>query len=188
MSEHQEVAESRPAERRILIACIGNIFLGDDGFGCAVARQIQGRYPRGVEVVDFGIRGMELAYALLEAYDALILVDAVPRGGRPGTLYLLQPELPAIAPEEGLAAGRLALEAHSMDPLRVLAFARALGAPPRPTLLVGCEPASPASAEEEAEEDLQMGLSAPVQAAVSGAVSLLDTLVERLCSPAGRCS
>src|SRR5437868_14687112 len=98
--------------RRILIACIGNIFLGDDGFGVEVAQRLSSReYPEGVQVVDFGIRGMELAYTLLDDYDTLILVDAVPRGSPAGTLYLIEPDLTGIGPEQGVEAGRVALDA-----------------------------------------------------------------------------
>ena len=81
---------TRPA--RILIAGIGNIFLGDDAFGVEVARRlVRRRLPDGVRVVDFGIRGLDLTYALLDGYEAVILVDAAPRGGPPGTLYVLEP-------------------------------------------------------------------------------------------------
>lgn len=166
--------------KRILIACIGNIFLGDDGFGVEVAQQLarrQGkRYPEGVQVVDFGIRGFDLAYALLEDYDTLVLVDAVPRGRPPGTLYLIEPDLSGITSEKGAEAGKVALDAHSMDPVKVLAFARTLGAKPTHTLLVGCEPSNPAAAEGYSE--MEMGLSEPVQAAVNEAVKMIDSLVE----------
>lgn len=172
-----------PSERtpkRVLIACIGNIFLGDDGFGVEVARRLMSRrtrqYPQGVEVVDFGIRGIELAYTLLDDYDTLILVDAVPRGGPPGTLYLLEPKLTDIGPEQGVEAGRVALDAHSMDPVKVLAFARTLGAQPIYTLLVGCEPTPMGDDYTE----MQMGLSEPVHAAVNEAVKMIDSLVEKL--------
>ena len=84
-----QVSPVEPGQKRILIACIGNIFFGDDGFGVEVAQRLMsrktGQYPEGVQVVDFGIRGMELAYTLLDDYDTLVLVDAVPRGGSPGT-------------------------------------------------------------------------------------------------------
>ena len=77
---------------RILIACIGNIFLGDDAFGVEVGRALVGRsFPEGVHVVDFGIRGMDLTFALMDGCDVAIMVDAVPRGARPGTLCLLEP-------------------------------------------------------------------------------------------------
>jgi hydrogenase maturation protease len=165
--------------RRILIACIGNIFLGDDGFGVEVAQRLLSRkYPQGVHVIDFGIRGMELAYTLLDDYAALVLVDAVPRGGTPGTLYLIEPDVANIDPEKGVEAGRVALDAHSMDPVKVLAFARFLGARPIHTLIVGCEPAATSSGEDY--EEMQMGLSEPVLAAVDEAVKMIDTLVEEL--------
>jgi hydrogenase maturation protease len=162
--------------KRILIACIGNIFLGDDAFGVEVAQRLKGRkYPEGVEVVDFGIRGVELAYTLLDNYDTLVLVDAVTRGGTPGTVYLIEPDLTNTSPVKGLEAGRVALDAHSMDPVKVLAFARTLGAQPIHTLLVGCEPATVGGSEDYAE--MQMGLSEPVQAAVDEAVKLIDSLI-----------
>ena len=158
--------------KRILIACIGNIFMGDDGFGVEVARKLMSKqYPEGVRVVDFGIRGIELAYTLLDDYDALVLVDAIPRGGSPGTLYLIEPDLSGMSPEKGVEAGRAALDAHSMDPVKVLAFARTLGAQPIQTLLVGCEPAVFGDGEDYAE--MQMGLSEPVQAAVNEAVKMI---------------
>jgi hydrogenase maturation protease len=169
---------ARGGLRRLLVAGIGNIFLGDDGFGCAVARRARGRYPPGVEVIDFGIRGLELAYALLDGYEALILIDAVPRGGSPGTLYLLKPLLPPEDQAADLAAGKLGLEAHSLDPVRVLTYARALGAPAMPTLLIGCEPTPWET--DAIEEELQMGLSLPVQAAVERALHILDTVVRQL--------
>ncbi len=176
-------AESTP--KRILIACIGNIFLGDDGFGVEVAEGLMNRhYPEGVQVVDFGIRGMELAYTLLDDYDTLVLVDAVPRGGLPGTLYLIEPDLANMSPEKGVEAGRVAVDTHSMDPVKVLAFARTLGARPIHTLLVGCEPAPFGGGEDYAE--MQMGLSKPVQAAVDEAVKMIDSLVEELLQRAGR--
>ncbi|HVB61559.1 MAG TPA: hydrogenase maturation protease [Ktedonobacteraceae bacterium] len=165
--------------RRILIACIGNIFFGDDGFGVEVAQRLQRRrYPEGVQVIDFGIRGMELAYTLLEDYDTLVLVDAVPRGGQPGTLYLIEPDLARMNAEQGAQAGRAALDAHSMNPVKVLAFARTLGARPMRTLLVGCEPASPGNNTDDME--MQMGLSEPVEAAVDKAVTMIDALVVQL--------
>ncbi len=166
--------------KRILVACIGNIFLGDDGFGVEVAQRLVGRsYPPGVSVVDFGIRGLGLAHALLEDYDTLVLVDAIMRGQPPGTLFLIQADLSGLDPEKGAAAGQLALDAHSMDPYKVLGYARALGAKPIPTFLVGCEPA-PLGEDEYLE--MQMGLSDPVRAAVDEAVQMVDELIARLVS------
>jgi hydrogenase maturation protease len=165
--------------RRILIACIGNIFLGDDGFGVEVAQCLLNRqYPAGVQVVDFGIRGMDLAYALLDDYDELVLVDAIHRADPPGTLYLIEPDLSGISPEKGVEAGRVALDNHSMDPVKVLAFARTLGAKPIHTLLVGCEPVP--MSDGDAYTEMQMGLSEQVQAAVIEAVKMIDSLVEQL--------
>src|SRR5438876_6739757 len=109
---------------RILIAGIGNIFLGDDAFGVEVAQRLgQRSLPEEVRVIDFGIRGLDLTYALLDDYETVVLVDAVPRGGKPGTLYVLEPEvaeLPAVEPTDRL------IEAHDMNPTRVLHLARAL--------------------------------------------------------------
>ena len=174
--------QQRIPVRRILIACIGNIFLGDDGFGVEVAQRLVNRkakkYPEGVQVVDFGIRGIDLAYTLLDEYDTLVLVDAVSRGGPPGTLYLIEPDLTGIDPEKGVVAGRAAMDAHSMDPVKVLAFARTLGARPIHTLLVGCEPVLFNESEDYAE--MQMGLSEPVKAAIDEAVKMIDSLVDEL--------
>src|SRR3989440_2192084 len=165
--------------KRILIGCIGNILLGDGGFGVEVDQRLMSkRYPEGVQVTDFGIRGIELAYTLLDHYDALVLVDAVPRGGPPGTLYLIEPDLANISPEKGVEAGRAALDAHSMDPVKVLAFAGTLGARPIRTLLVGCEPAPFGGGEDYTE--MQMGLSEPVQAALDEAIKMIDSLVEKV--------
>ena len=181
-SPSERTFQQRIPIRRILIACIGNIFLGDDGFGVEVAQRLLNRktkqYPEGVQVEDFGIRGIDLAYTLLDDYDTLVLVDAVSRGGPPGPLYLIEPDLAGIDPEKGVEAGRAAMDAHSMDPVKVLAFARALGARPIHTLLVGCEPALLKESEDYAE--MQMGLSEPVQAAIDEAVVMIDSLVEEL--------
>ncbi len=152
----------------ILIAGIGNIFLGDDGFGVAVAQRLAKRpLPEGVRVGDFGIRGLDLVYALLDPYDAVILVDIVVRGEPPGTLYLIEPEV-----ETG---GAVSLEAHGMDPVKVLALARTMGAPPTRTFLVACEPDRVMSGEPE--EDVMVELSAPVRAAVDGAIEMVESLV-----------
>ncbi|TMD59475.1 MAG: hydrogenase maturation protease [Chloroflexi bacterium] len=172
-------SSSERTPKRILIACIGNIFLGDDGFGVEVAQRLMNRqYPEGVQVPDFGIRGMDLAYTLLDDYDTLVLVDTVSRGGTPGTLYLIEPDLAGIDPEKGAEASREALDAHSMDPVKVLAFARTLGARPIRTLLIGCEPAIFSESEDYAE--MQMGLSEPVQAAIDEAVKMIDSLIMEL--------
>lgn len=156
---------------RILVAGIGNIFLGDDGFGVDVAQRLaQMAWPEGVRVVDFGIRGFDLAYAIMDGYDATILVDAAPRGGPPGTLYVIEPEL-----DETLDSGAVEIETHGMDPVKVLHLVKSLGGEPSRILLVGCEPETFGT-----ELEGQMGLSEPVQAAVDEAVHLVESLVERL--------
>jgi hydrogenase maturation protease len=157
--------------KRILVAGVGNVFLGDDGFGVEVVRRLAGRgLPEGVEVVDFGIRGLDLAYALQDDYDAVIFVDATPRGEKPGTVYLLEPEI-----EED---GGVALDTHGMDPVKVIKLSRALGARPTRTLVVGCEPQVVVSGE--AYDDMLMELSEPVRAAVEEAAKLVESLVEEI--------
>ena len=157
--------------KRILVAGVGNVFLGDDGFGVEVVRRLAGReLPEGVEVADFGIRGMDLAYALQDDYDVVVFVDATPRGGEPGTVYLLEPEI-----EED---GAVSLDTHGMDPVRVIKLARALGAKPTRTLVVGCEPRVVVSGENY--EDMLMELSEPVLAAVEEAVKLVESLVKEI--------
>jgi hydrogenase maturation protease len=157
---------SRP---RILVAGVGNIFLGDDAFGVEVAQRLLRRaLPDEVRVVDFGIRGIDLTYALLDGYETVILVDAAPRDGPPGTLYVLEPA-------RGEAGAAVPVEMHDLDPAKVMRLAAALGSPAGRVLLVGCEPVPPGEAEEMA-----MGLSEPVRAAVEEAVPLVEALVGRL--------
>jgi hydrogenase maturation protease len=160
--------------RRVLIAGIGNIFLGDDGFGVEVVKRLAGRgLPEGVEVVDFGIRGMDLAYALHEDYDLVVLVDATPRGGEPGTVYLIEPEI-----EEDEA---VSLDTHGMDPVKVIKLSRALGARPTRILVVGCEPqvipGRRGGSQTHPYDDMLMELSEPVRAAVEEAAKLVKSLV-----------
>jgi len=154
--------------RRVLVAGIGNVFFGDDGFGVEVVRRLGARPQReGVQVTDFGIRGLDLAYALADGYAAAILVDAVPRGGVPGTLYVLEPEVSSSA------MGALT-DTHSLEPTKILGMVRTMGGRLPVLRLVGCEPAV---AEDE---DMTMGLSVPVAAAVDGAVDLVEALVAEL--------
>lgn len=160
---------------RVLVAGIGNIFLGDDGFGCEVVRRLAEReLPEGTEVVDFGIRGMDLAYALDDDYETIIFVDAVPRGEEPGTVYLIEAEIP----EEG----DVALDTHGMDPVNVIRLARVLGAGIPRTLVVGCEPQNipgrRCGSETHTYDDMLMQLSEPVQRAVDEAVKLVVSVVE----------
>lgn len=155
---------------RVLIAGIGNIFLGDDAFGCEAARRLAGRDLAGrVRVVDFGIRGFDLAFALLDDYDFTILLDAVSRGGRPGTLYRIEPSLEELGASD---PATMEIETHGMNPLKSLAMAKSMGARLGRVVLIGCEPLALGG-----EEDGRMGLSGPVEAALAGAVSMVESQV-----------
>jgi hydrogenase maturation protease len=161
--------------RRVLVAGVGNIFLGDDGFGVEVANRLAGqRMPDGVRVADFGIRGVHLAYELLDGYDALVLVDALPMGEAPGTLAVVEPD-PSALTRPGDDAR--AIDAHSMNPGAVLGMIAGLGATVGVIRVVGCEPAS-------LEEGI--GLSPAVGAAVDEAVTLVEELVNEICGTAGK--
>lgn len=154
---------------RILVAGIGNIFLGDDGFGSEVVRNAEiPQHDAGgnscVRVTDYGIRGMHLAYDLLEEWDSLVLVDAVPSRGSPGTLHVFQ----ADCEEPSAATG---LDAHGMDPAAVFASLRALGGSPPYTVVVGCEAGS-------VEEGI--GLTEPVAKAVPRAARAVQEIVAAL--------
>jgi hydrogenase maturation protease len=168
--------EQRPrdvmAKPTILVAGIGNIFLGDDGFGVAVAQALaKTSFPAAVRVEDFGLRGFDLAYALQDGYETTILVDAFPHGEAPGTVYLVEPDL--SDPCFGAAKGTF-VEPHAMNPVNVLRMAVAMNAPLKRVLLVGCEPATFGS------EEGKMGLSREVEAAVDEAVQVITNLVAKL--------
>ncbi|HEY3594058.1 MAG TPA: hydrogenase maturation protease [Polyangiaceae bacterium] len=147
----------------ILVAGVGNIFLGDDGFGVEVARRLAMDPPNGAKVVDFGIRGVQLAYELLDGYRGLVLVDALSRGEPPGTLYVFQPELSGEVPATFV-------DAHGLDPASVLSMMRMLGGSVQRAIVIGCEPES---------LDERMGLSAPVERAVDEAVRVVRREVAR---------
>src|ERR1700730_5226028 len=164
------------SQQSILVAGIGNIFLGDDAFGCEVAKRLSGRtWPDNVTVVDFGIRGFDLAYALLDDYDVTIFVDAAPRGEEPGTLYTIEPDVDEI---EGIDGQGAMVETHGMNPMKVLSMVKSMGGQFKKILLVGCEPAT------FGPEEGQMGLSPPVEAAVDQAVMVVESLVDKLCKEA----
>jgi hydrogenase maturation protease len=157
---------------RILVACIGNIFLGDDGFGVEVARRLVPRaLPVQVSVKDFGIRGFDLAYALMDPYELTILVDACARGGAPGTVYLIEPD---PIDEATLHSNPASMEAHGMNPMNVLRLVKSLGGEPGRVVIVGCEPADLGSDEEG-----KMGLSEPVTAAVDDAIAMIEELIAK---------
>jgi hydrogenase maturation protease len=174
--EVEPMAGEAPPKTRVLVAGIGNIFMADDGFGVEVARRLSEReLPRGVEVTDFGIRGLDLVYALGEGYDAAIFVDAVPRGEPPGTLFVIEPEIDGDGEP-------VALDAHGMDPVKVLKLAAQLGDAPERVLVVGCEPEVQMTGEEE---DIVGELSEPVRAALDGAVRMVEEVVGELVADHG---
>jgi hydrogenase maturation protease len=146
---------------RVLVAGIGNIFRGDDGFGVEVVRRLADeRLGEDVDVGDFGIRGVHLAFEMASGkYTRVILVDATPRGEPPGTLYAIEPDA---------ADGDAGADAHSLTPAAVLAWVHRIGGDCGPVILVGCEPAS---------VDESIGLSLPVQSAVDGAVKMVRELI-----------
>lgn len=152
---------------RILIAGIGNIFLGDDGFGVEAARRLAERgLPPGVRVQDFGIRGYDLAYALLGHQELTILMDAAPCGDEPGAVYLIEPDL-----KDDDEAGPM--DAHAMNPARMLRLARSMGSVTSRVLVVGCEPLTLGG------EEGHMGLSEVVSCAVEEALKLIGNLIEQ---------
>jgi hydrogenase maturation protease len=158
----------------VLIAGIGNIFLGDDAFGVEVAQRLASRkLPDRVKVVDFGIRGFDLAYALLDRFDVTILVDACPRGGAPGTLYVIEPDL-NVSAEDATETVQTTVDAHSMNPMNVIRMAKSMGGDLKRILLVGCEPLT------LGPEEGAMGLSEPVAAMVEEAANRIESLVETI--------
>ncbi|MFI1381909.1 hydrogenase maturation protease [Embleya sp. NPDC020886] len=177
MNAHEPPPATGPTPH-VLVAGVGNIFLGDDGFGVETVTRLGGhRLPAGVEVVDFGVRGVHLAYQLLEGYQTLVLVDATARGGAPGTVYLIE-----AAVAGSVEPGSALLDGHRMGPDAVLALLGTLsagtgGSPPNRVLVVGCEPASLAEG---------IGLSPPVAAAVDEAVALILRVLAEEAPPGTR--
>ena len=156
----------------ILVAGVGNIFNGDDAFGVEVVRRLaQRKLPDGVRAIDFGIRGIDLTYALLDGYGALVLVDAAQRGELPGTISIVEPDAPELGPPD---PEDLMLSPHELDPARVLRLAAALGGGCKRVRLVACEPLT-FGGEEGA-----MGLSEPVAAAIDAAVETVHGLIDEM--------
>ena len=157
---------------RVLVACVGNIFLGDYGFGVEVARRLAGMpVPEGVRVVDYGTSGMHLAYDLADGYQTTILVDAAPRGGEPGTLTVVEvdpADHPSPAQSDGPLAGSMLFDGHGMQPDVVFGILGMLGAKAGQILVVGCEPAT---------VEYGMDLSEPVAAAVDEAARIVLDMV-----------
>jgi hydrogenase maturation protease len=157
----------------ILIAGIGNIFLGDDAFGVEVSQRLANKkLPRGVRAIDFGIRGFDLAYALLDGTDVTILVDACPRGEKPGTLYVIEPDLDSLESPDAESAPPV--DGHVMNPVNVLRLAKTLGGPLKKILLVACEP------ESLGGDEGRMGLSDTVTGSIDEAVRMVESLVDKI--------
>ncbi|HEX5064242.1 MAG TPA: hydrogenase maturation protease [Kofleriaceae bacterium] len=148
--------------KRVLVAGVGNVFFGDDGFGVEVARQLAGPMPTGTRVLELGIRAVHFAFELLEPIDLLIVADCMARGGAPGTLYVVEPQ--AEAPPPALA------DAHGMNLSIVFATLQQLGGTLPPTRIVGCEPAT---------IEPGIGLSTVVTHAIPGAIELIHDLISR---------
>lgn len=169
------------SKNSILIAGVGNIFLGDDAFGVEVARDMAKRsLPAGVSVVDFGIRGFDLAFALLDTWDAVIIVDAMSRGGSAGTLYTIEPDLDSIA---NTHSPEMAMNPHGMDPVRVLSLAASMGKIGAHVYVVGCEPGDFGD-----ELEGRMGLSPHLQSVVAEASDMVERLVGRITHESAMCS
>jgi hydrogenase maturation protease len=156
-------------EKQILVAGVGNAWLQDDAFGAECARRLEARgVPSGVTVMDFGTGGLDLAYEIMRGYDALVILDASRRGGEPGTLYVIEPDMEEIASsiEDGEA-----INPHGMDPHTVLRFVKAFGGFSGKVVVIGCEPGE--------VDDVGIGLTPPVEAAVERALEMVtETLAE----------
>lgn len=155
---------SSGSSARVLVAGVGNIFFGDDGFGCEMARSLAKEpLPEHVRVVDYGIRGLHLAYDLLDGYEALVLIDALPGQQGPGTVRVLEVGQEHLEPAAGV-------DAHSMHPAAVLATVESLGGSLPRTFVVGCEPETTGEA---------MGLSETVTRSVDTAKAEVRSLLDR---------
>jgi hydrogenase maturation protease len=167
LSHEEARLRSATASARVLVAGIGNIFLGDDGFGVEVIRRLAAReLPEKVKVTDFGIRGFDLAFALQDGYETTILVDAYPHGQAPGTVSLVEPDLSDLESQP-----QSMVDAHAMNPINVLRMATAMNGKLGKVLLVGCEP------QTFGPEEGQLGLSECVEASVNGAVDMIVSAV-----------
>lgn len=171
--DSRQVREADREEARILVACMGNVLRGDDGFGVEVARELEEReFPPNVDVREVGISGVSMAQELLDGYDAMVLVDAMEREEPPGTLFVERAEVPDLDRYGTREIGSFAADMHQTDPTKVLVLGEALGVLPEPTILVGCEPLD--------TDDLEDSLSDPVREAVPRAVEHVETVVDEL--------
>jgi len=161
------------SDPRILVACMGNVLRGDDGFGVAVAEALDDReVPPGVTVTEVGISGVSMAQDLMDGYDAMVLVDAMERGTAPGTVHVERAEVPDLDEYSQREIGSFAADMHQTDPSKVLVLGEALEVLPEPTVLVGCEP--------RVTDDLEDSLSDPVRAAVPRAVNHVETVLDEI--------
>jgi hydrogenase maturation protease len=157
-------------DKQILVAAVGNMWLGDDGFGGEVAKRLQERsLPAGVQVVDFGTGGLDLAYEVMRGYDALVLVDVSRQGGEPGTLYVMEADEDSV---EGEIEDGAMIDPHGMDPRTVLRFVKAVGGWPGKVIVVACEPAQ--------VEEMSVGLSQQVASVVDRAVEVVEQQIGEL--------
>ncbi len=160
------------------MAGVGNTLRSDDGFGVVVARRLEAMdLPDGVRVMETGISGMTLVQELMEGYDALIVMDTVDRGRPPGTIMLIEPDIPDAHLMSHDQRHQLIADTHLATPSRVMMMAKAMGALPDQVLLVGCQPVD--------AEALGMDLSPEVAAAVDVAITEVGAQLERLCAPVG---
>jgi hydrogenase maturation protease len=163
--------------RRVLVAAVGNVLRGDDGFGPAVIQALRSAtgVPEGLHAAEVGIGGVSLVHELMDGYDALVLVDAVDRGGAPGSLYVLEPEVPDVMAIPALERRELAADMHQAVPGPALVMARAVGALPPIVRIVGCQPVE--------TEEFCTELSPPVREAVPKAV---EAILSFLLNPNGQ--
>lgn len=161
---------SATREKRILVAAVGNMWLADDGFGGEVAKRLLAReLPHGVQVMDFGTGGLDLAYEVMSGYDALVLVDVSRQGGEPGTLYVMEADEGSV---EGTIEDGETLNPHGMDPQTVLRFVKAVGGWPGTVHVVACEPAK--------VEEMGIGLSPEVEGVVDRAVGVVEETIAEI--------
>ena len=159
---------------KILVAGVGNVLRGDDGFGVAVAHALTRAHlaSEEVEIFEAGIAGISLVQELMDGYDALIIVDAIDRGGAPGTVFVIEPDIPNPALLDPAKLHSSLADAHYTEPSQVLLLAKALGVLPPKVFLVGCQPAG--------YDELGAELSSPVTGAVEVAVSRIQSLIDTL--------
>jgi len=161
---------TRPLEKQILVAGVGNAWLQDDAFGGECARRLEARgVPDGVTVMDFGTGGLDLAYEIMRGYDALVLLDATRQGNAPGTLYVLEPDMEALA--RPIEDGDV-INPHGMDPQTVLRFVGAIGGFSGRVVVIGCEPGE--------VDTVGMGLTPAVEGAVDRALALVAETLDEL--------